>query len=139
MFISALDADGLDELISMAFNLFEQAGHREETGSLNRIVEGILEKRGPSSRLGTQARLYYASQIAVHPPTVVLKVNQPKLFKGRYERYLMNRLREELPFSEVPIRLLFSGRNRKDLDALKAQGRERARTRSGVRTRVRRR
>ena len=34
------------------------------------------------------------------------------MFEGQYERYLLNRLREELPFSEVPIKLQFSARRR---------------------------
>ena len=46
-------------------------------------------------------------------------VNKPELFEGGYERYLQNRLHEELPFSEVPIKLLFSERRRMDLGALK--------------------
>ena len=46
-------------------------------------------------------------------------MNKPELFEGGYERYLQNRLHEELPFSEVPIKLLFSERRRMDLGALK--------------------
>lgn len=122
VFLSASSGEGIRDVIAMAFNLHEQAGHREETGALNRIVEKILDKRGPSSRLGTQAKLYFASQIEVRPPTIVLKVNKPELFKGRYERYLMNRLREELPFSEVPIRLVFSSRQHVDLKTLRHEG-----------------
>jgi GTP-binding protein len=123
VFISAAQVEGLDDVVAMAFNLFEQAGHRENTGRLNRAVERILRQRGPSSRLGTQAKLYYVSQVGVHPPTLVLKVNQPKLFVGRYERYLMNSLREELPFSEVPIRLIFSTRERMSVQEMKERGR----------------
>jgi GTP-binding protein len=93
---------------------------------LNRTVEHILRQRGPSSRLGTQAKLYYVSQVGIHPPTLVLKVNQPKLFAGRYERYLMNALREELPFSEVPIRLIFSSRERMSVQEMKERGRAKA-------------
>ena len=63
--------------------------------------------------------MFYVSQVDVQPPTIAMVVNDPKLFEGRYERYLMNRLREELPFSEVPIRLMFSKRSRRDLQALK--------------------
>ncbi len=46
-------------------------------------------------------------------------VNKPELFEGGYERYLQNRLHEELPFSEVPIRLIFSERRRMSLGDLK--------------------
>ena len=113
----------------MAFNLHAQANHREPTARINSVVKGILAQRGPSSRLGTQAKLYYASQVATQPPTLALVVNQPKMFEGRYERYLMNRLREELPFSEVPIRLLFSRKSRKSLQSMRDAGRSAARTR----------
>jgi len=39
-------------------------------------------------------------------------VNKPELFEGAYERYLLNQLREQLPYSEVPIKLVFSARKR---------------------------
>ncbi len=121
--ISAKDGEGINEAVAMAFNLFEQTHHRVSTGELNDVVTSILGERGPSSRLGTQAKLFYAAQIDVAPPTISLVVNEPTIFKGRYERYLMNRLREALPFSEVPIRLLFSKRKRKSLNELKQEGR----------------
>ena len=120
VFTSASKGKGLEDLVAMAFNLDEQASHREPTSKVNAIIEEILQKRGPSSRLGTQAKLFYVSQIATNPPTLAFVVNDPSLFVGRYERYLLNRLREELPFSEVPIRLLFSHRGRKSLAELKS-------------------
>lgn len=127
VFVSAKEGEGLKDMIGMAFNLNAQAGHRETTAQVNEIVKGILAKRGPSSRLGSQAKLYYVSQVDVHPPTLALVVNKPDLFEGRYERYLMNRLREQLPFSEVPIRLLFSRKQRKSIESMKQSGRATAR------------
>ncbi len=47
-------------------------------------------------------------------------VNRTEVFAGAYERYLMNRLREELPFGEVPIKLIFRSRKRAELAMLKA-------------------
>jgi len=67
------------------------------------------------------------SQIDVRPPTIVMVVNKPDLFKGQYERYLVNQLRDHLPFSEVPIRLLFSERKRMKLSELRAQSSSRRR------------
>ena len=119
VFLSALTGQGVGDLVAMAFNLYQQAGHREPTSRVNQVIESILEQRGPSPRLGAQAKVYYAAQIAGHPPTIALVVNDPRLFLGAYERYLLNRLHEELPYSEVPIRLLFRKRKRKSLSALK--------------------
>ena len=119
VFISAKESSGLDELIKLVVNLKRQADHRESTGKMNRIIEEIISERGPSSKLGTRAKILYAAQVATAPPTVVLVVNKPALFTPGYRRYLMNRLRERLPFSEVPIRLVITERSRVSLSALK--------------------
>ena len=37
-------------------------------------------------------------------------VNDPDLFDGSYERFMLNRLRDELPYSEVPIKMLIRAR-----------------------------
>ncbi|MBL9121872.1 MAG: ribosome biogenesis GTPase Der [Phycisphaerae bacterium] len=112
VFLSAKSGSGVRDLIRMAFNLNRQADHREGTGRLNAVIKDILSDRGPSSKLGSKAKVFYVSQIDVRPPTIVMVVNKPDLFKGQYERYLLNQLREHLPFSEVPIRLVFSERKR---------------------------
>ena len=122
VFLSATAGKGLRDLVAMVFNLYQQAGHFETTGRLNQVIESILRRRGPSPRLGRQAKVYYVSQIDAHPPTIALVVNDPLLFEGPYERYLLNRLREELPYSEVPIRLLFRARKRMTLSELKSGG-----------------
>jgi len=123
VFVSARSGEGISDVVRMAFNLYQQAGHREGTGRLNAVVQDILKARGPSSALGTRAKVFYASQIDVRPPTVVLVVNKPELFKGGYERYLLNQLHEHLPFSEVPIKLLISARKRLDLAELQTRRR----------------
>ena len=111
-FVSAKSGLGVREAVAMSFSLREQANHREGTGRVNAAVRKILEERGPTSSLGTKAKVFYVSQIAVNPPTIAMVVNKPAMFEGRYERYFLNRLREELPFSEVPIKLQFSARRR---------------------------
>ena len=112
VFLSAKDGTGIREMMGMIDNLARQAAHREGTGRVNHAVRAILEARGPSSRLGTKAKVFYVAQIDVQPPTLAMVVNKPDLFEGSYERYFKNQLREHLPFSEVPIRLVFSERKR---------------------------
>jgi hypothetical protein len=105
---------GLQNLVKMILNLDQQASHREGTGRVNHAVRTILDARGPSSKLGTRAKVFYVAQIDVKPPTIAMVVNKPALFEGTYERYFRNQLREHLPFSEVPIKLVFSERKRED-------------------------
>ncbi len=121
VFLSAKDGSGVRDLVRMAFNLHRQANHRETTGRLNGVIRDILADRGPSSKLGSRAKVFYVSQIDVRPPTIVMVVNKPELFKGQYERYFLNQLREHLPYSEVPIKLVFSERKRMKLGELMAR------------------
>ena len=66
-------------------------------------------RRGPK-RGQRPPRIYYATQVSVQPPTIVLFVNAPNLVTANYERFLINRFRESLPFGEIPIRLVFRAR-----------------------------
>jgi GTPase len=110
VFVSArYDAD-LRDLVAMAFNLHRQAGHRIGTGELNRMLEEIFSQRLPSSKAGKRPKVFYATQLSTHPPTLGLWVNDPELFDGGYQRFLLNRLREVVAFSEVPIQLVFKPR-----------------------------
>ena len=121
VFLSAAKSDGIGELIKVCANLWKQANHRETTGRLNAAIRSILTERGPSSKLGTKAKIFYVSQIATNPPTIAVVVNKPDLFEGQYEKYLVNQLREMLPFSEVPIKMVFSERKRLTPEELKSR------------------
>lgn len=116
-FISAKNNEGVRDLVAMALNLHEQAGHRVPTAELNRVMQQILSERGPAAKGGRHAKIYYATQLDVHPPTIGLFVNDVDLFDNNYQRYLINRLRDHLPYSEVPIKLLIRPRRRAPEDA----------------------
>ncbi len=111
-FMSAKAGRNIKGVINLAFELHEQAGQRVGTGVLNRVIRNIVERRGPSNKLGTEAKVYYVTQVTDHPPTLVMVVNRPELFTPNYMRFLMNRIREELPFDEVPVRVLLRSRKR---------------------------
>ena len=112
LFVSAAHQEGLADLVAMAMNLHQQAGHRVPTAQLNRIAEQILAERTAVSKVGKRPKVYYVTQLAIHPPTIGLFVNDPDLFDPTYKRFLVNRLRDELPYSEVPIKLLIRPRSR---------------------------
>lgn len=117
-FMSARSGKGVRECIDLAFELHEQSQIRTSTGRLNRVLRDILATRGPSSKLGTFAKAYFISQVAVRPPTIVLVVNKPQLFTPNYQRFLLNRLRDTLEFPEVPIKLIIKERKRARIEDL---------------------
>jgi GTP-binding protein len=55
---------------------------------------------------GGHPKIYYATQVAVNPVTILMFVNKPELFEESKRRFIVGRLRELLPIGEVPIRLL---------------------------------
>lgn len=112
--LSAKQGLNIDGVLELAMDLKRQAHERVSTGALNRLVRGILEKRGPSNKLGTLARVFYVAQVGTAPPTIAMVVNEPRLFTPNYMRYLMNRIREQAPFDEVPFRVFV--RSRKQFD-----------------------
>ena len=115
VFTTAGTGQNVDAAIDVAWSLFKQAGIRLGTGQLNSALSAIIEERGPSAKRGARApRIYYATQVAVRPPTIVLFVNHPSLVTQGYQRYLLNRFRGCLPFEEVPIRLIFRARRARD-------------------------
>ncbi|MCC7192306.1 MAG: ribosome biogenesis GTPase Der [Phycisphaeraceae bacterium] len=111
-FISANKSEGLRELIAVAQNLFDQAGHRVSTSQLNAVMEELLKAKTPVSGIGRRPKIYYTTQLAVHPPTIGLFVNDPSMFDINYQRFLINRFRETLPFAEVPIKLIIRGKQK---------------------------
>ena len=57
-----------------------------------------------------RSRLYFATQVEVGPPTIVISASAPRSVSDPYRRYLLNAFRKELPFHEVPIRLYVRGK-----------------------------
>lgn len=117
VFTCANRGEGMREAIGMAMNLYEQARHRTPTGELNQVVQAVMATGSPSSKLGKQPKIYYATQIEIDPPTLALFVNQPDLFDSNYLRYFTHRLRDELAYSEVPIRIVVRGKQHVPADA----------------------
>jgi len=109
-FVTAKDAKNVQVVLDMAQHLRKQANERVTTGRLNRAVKQILEERMPSNRKGRRIKVFYVTQIGTAPPTIALVVNDPELVDESYQRFMINRFRELLPYDEVPIKLLIRAR-----------------------------
>ena len=109
-FVTAKDSRNIQGVVDLAGHLYNQAGEHVSTGRLNAAVRQILEERKVPTPTGRMARVYYVTQPEVHPPTIVLFVNKPEFIDEIYQRYMINRMRELLPYAEVPIRLVIRGK-----------------------------
>lgn len=112
VFTSAVTGKNIPSAVDLASELLKQSRTRVGTGRLNQILQNVLDERMPRPKRGRRApKFYYATQVSTQPPTIVVFVNSPALVTTDYERFLMNRFREQLPFAEVPIRLAIRARN----------------------------
>ncbi len=115
VFLTAKDGHNVDAVVDVALGLHRQAHTRVPTARLNEALAQILEIQGPTAKRGSKAvKVLYGTQAAVAPPTIVFFCNEPELVREDYRRFMENRLRELLPFKEVPLRLLFRGRHARD-------------------------
>ncbi len=110
-FTTATQNRNVQAVIDVASSLFKQARTRVPTARLTEVVEDAMGDNPPKPKHGTGAvKVLYATQVAVCPPTIAFFVNDPGRVTPVFERFILNRLRERLPFEEVPVRLLFRGR-----------------------------
>jgi GTP-binding protein len=78
---------------------------RIATPALNKFVEAITTANPPVSPGRKHVRVMYAAQIGVMPPSFVFFTNVATTFHFSYERFLINKLREEFGFVGSPIRI----------------------------------
>jgi len=113
-FTTATEGKNVQSVLDLSAELFKQANTRIGTGRLNKAFEIIRDERTGAKRSGSGwPRVYYATQIATNPVTILMFVNNPKLFDENYLRYMERRLQELLPVGEVPVRL-FARSHRSD-------------------------
>jgi GTP-binding protein len=111
-FITAQSGKNVQALLNLAQNLHKQAGQRVSTGDLNRVLRTAVERQAPPLRQNRRPKIFYGTQVAAQPPTVVLFTNGPELFDNTYQRYLLNTFREHLGFGDIPIRLYLRHKRR---------------------------
>jgi GTP-binding protein len=111
-FTSAVTGRNIASTIDLATELLKQSRIRVGTGQLNQALKGALARGNvPRPKRGQKApKFFYATQVSTCPPTIVVFVNGPELVTTSFERFLLNRFHEALPFTEIPIRLVFRAR-----------------------------
>ncbi|MBN1788546.1 MAG: ribosome biogenesis GTPase Der [Sedimentisphaerales bacterium] len=112
-FTTATEHKNIQSVLDLARELYKQAILKVPTTQLNKAIKQIAAER-PAGKKGVShlPKIYYATQIAVKPVTILLFVNKIALFDENYKRFLVGRLRDHLGFAEVPIRLLVRPRRR---------------------------
>ena len=96
-FITGQTGKNVKAMLNHAQMLFKQslrAGCRR--AQLNKLVRAALEQNPPPLYQNRRPKIYYATQVAAQPPTIVLFCNDPKAISPQYQRYLLGVFREQL-------------------------------------------
>lgn len=113
LILSAIRGERVSDILDVALQVHEQACTRIPTPEVNRVIEQAQRERSPGTRGIHEPKIYYATQTRTNPPSFTVFVNHPRNFTPDYVRFLERKIREYLPFAEVPIRLQLRPRAKK--------------------------
>ena len=113
-FITGQTGKNVKAMFNHAQMLFHQSLERVSTARLNKLVRAVIEQNPPPIYQNRHPKIYYATQVAVQPPTVVLFCSDPQAISPQYQRSLLRVFRDELRFGEVPIKLYLRRREHGD-------------------------
>lgn len=103
--VSATEKSGFTKLLDTTYRAYAQLQKRIGTGELNRALASWTELTPPPYVRGKRVKLHYITQVSAHPVVFVLFVSRARGFPGSYQGYIVNRIREEFGFTDVPVRL----------------------------------
>ncbi len=102
IFISGKSGLGTGKIFPAIRTATEARNLRVPTAELNRFLRK-LDLRGGTSPERLRPKIYYLTQASVSPPTFILFTDRVRRLHFSYERFLINRLREEFGFQGTPI------------------------------------
>ena len=111
LFISAKTGQRVEKLFELINEVSNNNAMRIATSVLNELLAEAVAIVQPPTDKGKRLKVLYMTQVSTKPPTFAIFVNDKKLFHFSYERYIVNKLRQEFNFKGTPIRILVRERN----------------------------
>ncbi|MFK7866673.1 MAG: ribosome biogenesis GTPase Der [Alphaproteobacteria bacterium] len=106
MMICAEKEKGIKPLIEACHTQRRIWHTRLTTGKLNDWLRQLLLHHPPPAIAGRRPKPRYMSQIKIRPPSFALFGTRVDLLPDSYQRYIVNRLRDDFELPGVPLRLI---------------------------------
>jgi GTP-binding protein len=103
--VSGLTGAGLDRLMQAIVDSHAVWNKRVSTPILNRWLADTISAHPPPAVSGRRIRLDYVTQSKSRPPSFVLFCSRADAVPDDYQRYLVNKMREDFDLPGTPIRL----------------------------------
>lgn len=110
IYVSALTKQRLHLLPELISTVSQNQRLRIQSSTLNEVILDAVAMNPTPTDKGKRLKIFYATQVAIKPPTFVVFVNEPEMMHFSYSRYLENRIRDTFTFEGTPIRLLTRSR-----------------------------
>ncbi|MEO1772944.1 ribosome biogenesis GTPase Der [Candidatus Enterococcus ferrettii] len=106
IFVSAATKQRLNKLPEMIEDVSMNQNLRVPSAVLNDIIMDAVAINPTPTDKGKRLKIFYATQVAVKPPTFVVFVNEEELMHFSYARFLENQVRKAFGFEGTPIKIL---------------------------------
>ena len=110
VFVSAKTKSRIHTLMPAIIKSYNSYTKEVKTSLLNDIIRDAVALHEPPSYKGRRLKIYFVSQTGVCPPKFTFNVNNKGLVHFSYERYLENKIRENIDLEGTPVILQFKNR-----------------------------
>lgn len=106
IFVSALTKQRLNKLPDLIETVSMNQNLRIPSALLNDVVMDAIAINPTPTDKGKRLKVFYATQVAIKPPTFVIFVNEEELMHFSYARFLENQIRKAFTFEGTPIKII---------------------------------
>lgn len=103
--ISALNDTGIKNLLKTSIRIFNQLNKRIETNVMNRVISDWIYDQPIPMKKNKSFKVKYLTQVSANPVRFLMFVNRSKGFPESWIQYVVNRIRRDLGFKDIPIRI----------------------------------
>jgi GTP-binding protein len=109
LYVSCLENQRIHNIMQMVEMIVSQYERRVDTRSVNESLHKMAHDHTPAliKKTSKRVKFYYGTQVRSAPPTLLVFCNVAREIQEGYKRYMINRFRDELGFTDVPLRLIF--------------------------------
>jgi GTP-binding protein len=107
VFTSATEQKGLKGMLAAAVRSRENFHRRIDNNSLKMVLEEAVTLSPPPIVKNRELRFYDFRQIGNCPPTFLIEVNEKRIMRQAYRRYLYNSIRKHFDFSGTHIEMVY--------------------------------
>lgn len=106
IFVSAKTKQRLGQIPDLIEKVSMNQNLRIPSSLLNDVIMDAIAINPTPTDKGKRLKIFYATQVAVKPPTFVVFVNEEELMHFSYSRFLENQIRKAFTFEGTPIHII---------------------------------